>query len=67
METQKISNVIENLERLKKEFGDLPCIHSSDDEGNSFHNVIFTPTPMEKVDDCMYDSNEENPTHICIN
>ena len=53
---------------MRKDYGNLPLIYSSDDEGNSFDNVIFTPTPMIK-DTFSNDFEEEsdNPTHLCIN
>lgn len=40
----KISEMIEGLEELKKEFGDLELVYSSDEEGNYFGKVYFGPT-----------------------
>ena len=46
IEPKKISDVIEGLQKVKKEHGDLDCISASDEEGNSFGYVYFSPTPM---------------------
>lgn len=32
------------------EYGDFPAVYASDDEGNSYHQAIFAPTPLV-VDD----------------
>lgn len=40
-----VNNLIEKLQELKdKGYGELPCIYSSDDEGNSFHKVNNEPS-----------------------
>ena len=36
IKTMKISELIKELQDWKKEFGDIPVIHQSDPEGNSF-------------------------------
>ena len=68
VEVQTLDVLIDNLKMMRKDYGNLPLIYSSDDEGNSFDNVIFTPTPMIK-DTFSNDFEEEsdNPTHLCIN
>lgn len=40
----KISEMIENLEKFKKEHGDLECWYAVDDEGNEYHPVYFKPS-----------------------
>ena len=67
VEIQTLDVLIDNLKRMRKTYGNLPLISSSDDEGNSFDDVIFTPTPMAKDEDEDYDSELDNPTHLCIN
>ena len=64
---QKLDNLIANLKRMRKDYGNLPLIYCIDDEGNGFDNVIFTPTPMAMNEDEDYDSELDNPTHLCIN
>ena len=69
VEVQTLDVLIDNLKRMRKTYGNLPLIASSDDEGNSFDDVIFTPTPMkeDKEDVGFFDSDLDNPTHLCIN
>tara|TARA_R100000458_G_scaffold47797_1_gene46666 strand:+ start:325 stop:546 length:222 start_codon:yes stop_codon:yes gene_type:complete len=73
MKRLKISQVIKLLQKAKKEFGDLPCVTSIDDEGNAFNDVIFAPTPMridEEGDAYNVDGQfegDDNPNCICIN
>lgn len=40
----KLSEYIKNLQKVYEEHGDLECWYSSDDEGNSFHKINYTPT-----------------------
>ena len=42
----KVSDVIKQLQKLKKKHGDLRVICASDDEGNEFQYVNFTPSAM---------------------
>ena len=39
IKTMKISELIEQLEINKRAFGDIPVIHQSDPEGNSFGTI----------------------------
>lgn len=40
-----VNKLIEKLKELKaKGYGELPCIFSSDDEGNSYHKVYNEPS-----------------------
>lgn len=40
-----VNNLIEKLQELKdKGYGELPCIYSSDDEGNSYQKVYNEPS-----------------------
>lgn len=40
MRTLKLSELIQLLETLKRDFGDLPVVLSSDSEGNSLGTII---------------------------
>lgn len=71
MKTLKISQLIKILEEYKKCFGDLPVIHSSDCEGNSYNTIttssiaymdtdkvgkVFVLFPNEEyIDDKLFD------------
>ena len=70
----KLSEVINNLKKAKKQYGDLDCVYSIDDEGNDFHDIHFTPTPMKKDSDGLFylsevllETEQKIPTHICVN
>lgn len=40
-----VNKMIEKLQELKeKGYGELPCIYSSDDEGNSYQKVYNEPS-----------------------
>ncbi len=40
-----VNKLIEKLQELKdKGYGELPCIYSSDDEGNSYKKVFHKPS-----------------------
>ena len=69
VEVQTLDVLIDNLKMMRKTYGNLTLIYSSDDEGNSFDDVIFTPTPMmiDKNYPKEFDSELDNPTHLCIN
>ena len=43
----KISKLIENLQAIQKEFGDLDCIYAKDDEGNGFNYISYNPSVGE--------------------
>jgi len=79
MKPRKLSQIIKELKSLKSEFGDLPIVTSTDDEGNDYIDVLFSPTPM-KIKQTKYglellwehiekvpNHRENKPTHICIN
>ena len=68
IEIQTLDVLIDNLNMMRKTYGNLPLIASSDDEGNRFDDVIFTPTPMIKdTFSNDFESDLDNPTHLCIN
>mgnify|MGYP003667549214 CR=1 FL=1 len=80
MKCLTISQLIKLLQSKKKQFGDLPCCYSIDDEGNGYEKVLFAPSQMKMSEDrggnlelewehLEDDGREEekNPTHICIN
>ena len=47
MEHLKLDDYIEMLQHRRKKYGNLPLIYASDDEGNSYGQVLFHPTPMK--------------------
>lgn len=73
----KLSQLIKELNQIKDEQGDLPLCYASDDEGNSFHKVVYKPTPMQMKSskthrlEFVRDSKEKGkrfiPNYICIN
>jgi len=72
----KLSDMIKNLTAMEKKYGDLPCIYSSDDEGNAHQGVYYSPTPiliedmgmhyLEVVDNDV-EANNTTPNAVCIN
>lgn len=42
MKTLKLSELIQLLEMVKRDFGDLPVVLSSDSEGNSLGTIVGT-------------------------
>jgi hypothetical protein len=70
MKTRKLSELIRELKEIKDKHGDLPLCHSSDDEGNSYHEVLFSPTPMnmkKTKHNLEFISDMHKPNYICIN
>jgi len=57
--------------KLNPKMEEFDVIYSSDDEGNDFKPVIFSPTLMEVVDEKDVNLNvktdSENPNALCIN
>ena len=47
----KLSEYIKSLQDILDSCGDLPCIYSSDEEGNSFHFVNQKPCYMTAIID----------------
>lgn len=45
-----LKNDIDKLLKAHPEYAKLPIIYSSDDEGNSYHGVYNTLTPMQADD-----------------
>jgi len=75
-----LSEYIEKLKKLEKEYGDLPVIYAVDDEGNRFCHLAWSPSPQmaENIEehyienliceeDAMEDGIEYIPNCICIN
>ena len=68
----KISEMIKNLEEFKAEYGDLDCWYATDDEGNDYHKVYYSPSLCYvDSDDDIYtsiddDIDEEDLRKICI-
>lgn len=47
----KLSEYIQHLQEILDAHGDLPCIYTSDEEGNSFHFVNQKPSYMTAIID----------------
>ena len=47
----KLSEYIKHLQDILDTCGDVPCIYSSDEEGNSFHFVNQKPSYMTAIID----------------
>ncbi len=64
----KATQLIENLNKIIKEHGDLEICYSIDDEGNGYEEVHFSPSIgiLEEYDTFITE-NISIPTHICIN
>ena len=68
MKQLTLRQVIEQLQRVLKEKGNLPCVYSIDDEGNAYEDVIFCGTPMNLDNDNNFiDDDVKNSNCICIN
>ena len=73
----KLNEYIEILKARQKKYGNLPLIYATDDEGNSYGQVFFHPTPMRVkgstsmsgriLDSQIIDGETSKPTHLCIN
>lgn len=70
----KLKEYIKKLQKLEDlGFGDLPLIYSSDDEGNSYHEVNMGPEPLIADLSTYYielklEEDEDTPPNcICIN
>ena len=40
----QVSEMIKNLQKFMKEYGDLECWYAIDDEGNNFKKVYYDPS-----------------------
>lgn len=40
----KISEMIKNLQDFMNEYGDVECYYATDDEGNDFKEIYYTPS-----------------------
>ena len=70
----KVSVLIKNLQKLKKQYGDIEVITSSDDEGNSYSPIHYAATPGNFDDDYNFITQDMvNPDEqisvnaICVN
>lgn len=43
----KLSKLIENLQAIHEEYGDLDCVYSKDDEGKGHQLIRYEPTVGE--------------------
>jgi GH25 family lysozyme M1 (1,4-beta-N-acetylmuramidase) len=62
----KLKDLIKHLQTLEKEFGELPCIYSRDDEGNGYQAVYYKASTGH-FDDDYFDTNSKPINAICIN
>ena len=61
---EDLASLIEQDERIL----DLPLVASSDDEGNSYNPVYYTPTlGYFNLEDKNFNPEDNNPNAICIN
>tara|TARA_R110002153_G_scaffold246678_5_gene402581 strand:- start:981 stop:1199 length:219 start_codon:yes stop_codon:yes gene_type:complete len=72
MTVQKHIDTLIQIVKNNPEVGSFPCIYSTDDEGNSHHKVLYTPTVMKvksfnnrylEIKDCK----PEEGNSLCIN
>ena len=66
----KLNEYIKQLQEVKRKHGNLECIYSIDDEGNDFHSIYYSPTPMndEKGEYETYKiKDNKTPVYICVN
>lgn len=62
----KLSEYVQKLQELARDYPDALVIHASDDEGNSFHPVSYVPT-TGKFEDGDFDDSAEDVNAVCIN
>ena len=55
-----------HINKLAKQWPGLEVVHASDDEGNSFHKVIYTPV-VGSFEDSEFESGGLPTNAICIN
>lgn len=75
MTVQDHINALLQIVKNDPEVADYPCIYSADDEGNSHHKVLYTPTVMrvESLDNQYLEIEDCKPTGrlegnvLCIN
>lgn len=66
----KLKEYIKKLNDILEEHGDLECIYSSDDEGNNFQRVNYSPQAgnFEEEDFNEVDSDDDKEINcVCIN
>jgi len=72
----KLSTYIESLEDALKKYGDLEVVYSSDDEGNSFDKINFSPSTGHffsedrewiSEDDILDDDLDFEINSVCVN
>lgn len=67
--------MIKNLQKFMTEHGDIECWYATDDEGNAYHPIYFTPSKYytdedgevyqsEDLEYCNLDEEDVKP--ICI-
>jgi hypothetical protein len=67
MEPMTLGKYMERLKIIRDTYGPhLILVSSSDDEGNSFGEVYYAPTPGIFVDG-EFEDDAKKPTHLCVN
>lgn len=71
MKLKKYLNTLIEMVKKNPEIEEYDIIYSSDDEGNDFKRVNFSPTIMEIENEKSYSlevkTKSENPNAVCIN
>ena len=63
----KLSEYIDHLLKIEKEFGgDLDIVYSSDDEGNCFDYVHYSPS-AGVFEDSEFAVADIHPNSVCVN
>lgn len=55
----KLKELIKNLQEDYEKYGNVDVIYATDEEGNGFHDVYSTPTPVERLSDSAYMTDED--------
>ena len=68
----KLKDYIKQLNEIAKKYPNLTVITSSDDEGNSFHEVVYSPAVGRFTGRCEFepfdgDAASPKPNAVCLN
>lgn len=66
MKFHQYLNALNNLASSDGELDDMDVIFATDDEGNDFNDVVFTPIVGERKDG-EFNASSKKPNAICIN
>ena len=62
----KINKLIAYLLLIEKEHGNIDCITASDDEGNSFTPIYYSPS-TGRFDGGDWDGDSDDVNAVCVN